>query len=79
MIDYESMECTNPLHMFKFKLFIFQWQIANDLWTSASYDGSYARSYFLYFGRITSKDGFCAYSIIIWKLSINFGIAKKIK
>lgn len=72
MLD-ELKVCTNPSHSFCVYRALIFWQIANTIWC-VTQKNDHRRTIFFGVNKIESNDYDSAiYTIIIWKLKIDFG------
>lgn len=69
----DLFDCPNPPHEFSIGPLIGQWRWASSCWSSISVTGTMA-NYGLCLCTINTLDGHRAYKLVIWRLSVIFGM-----
>ena len=64
--------CPNPVHSFRIWNMLVHWQIAADEWALVESPDK-MKTYWLFFGKVVTKEGAVAYEFIFGRLSILWG------
>ncbi len=69
----ELFDCPNPSHFFKIGRLAVQWRWAADCWSTLTVNG-YMHNHALSVCTVNTLGGARTYKVIIWKLSVMFGL-----
>lgn len=69
----DLFDCPNPPHDFEIGPWAGQWRWASSCWSSISVTGTMA-NYGLCFCTIKTLEGHQAYKVVIWRLSVIWGL-----
>lgn len=69
----ELFDCPNPSHIYKVWRFLIEFRIAKKAWSSVNERG-YLHTHAFGFYRIKTLDDLVAYRLILWRLSVIFGV-----